>query len=332
MFKSLLTQLRGALSFLIYLVNTIFWVPQICLAAIVKFLIPLKPFRKLCDRFLNRWANNWIWINNLTTRTFCNIRWHVFGLESLKPDDWYMVVANHQSWVDILVLQKIFYRKIPFLKFFLKKELFWVPIIGLAWWALDFPFMKRYSSQFIKKNPHLKGRDLEVTRKACEKFKTIPVSVMNFAEGTRFTGKKHAKQDSPYVNLLKPKAGGMAFALNAMGGYLSHIVDVTIAYPGGAKTFWDYLCGNVTDIRVQVRTLPVTPEMLGNYFEDEQFRQAFQNWVNNLWTQKDQCITELLAAPQPSAETVSSVLPRFHAPFPVTEGNIFQEDSPNAGA
>ncbi len=65
------------------------------------------------------------------------------GVDSLHQRGWYLVSSNHQSWVDILVLQRIFHGRIPFLKFFLKQELIWVPVIGLAWWALDFPFMKR---------------------------------------------------------------------------------------------------------------------------------------------------------------------------------------------
>ncbi|MDM8517092.1 acyltransferase [Desulfobacterales bacterium HSG16] len=303
--------LRGALCFTLYLVNTLFWAIPICFTALLKRLIPIKYFHKFFDIILNGCANNWILANNMNQRLFCKIRWHVFGMDSLKNNGWYLVVSNHQTWVDILVLQNIFYHKIPFLKFFLKKELFKVPVIGQAWWALDFPFMERYSRDFLEKNPHLKGRDLEITKKACEKFKTIPVSVMNFVEGTRFTRKKHEKQQSSFKNLLKPRAGGIAFALNAMGDYLQSFVDVTIAYPQGAKSFWDFLCGRVTEIRVYVKAIPVTPEMLGNYFEDDVFRIAFQKWVNNLWLAKDKCIDELLAAPVPDPALITAKVPCF---------------------
>lgn len=194
--------------------------------------------------------------------------------------------------------------------------MFWVPVLGLAWWALDFPFMKRYSRDFIKKYPHLKGRDLDVTKKACEKFKTIPVSIINFAEGTRFTKTKHKKQDSPYKNLLKPKAGGLAFVLGAMGEYLDSFLDVTIAYPEGAKSFWDFLCGNIKDIRVQVKSLTIKPEMLGDYFEDKQFRNDFQTWVNKLWEQKDRCIDVMLSDTQSDIDTSRSALSICSEPLP----------------
>jgi 1-acyl-sn-glycerol-3-phosphate acyltransferase len=211
-----------------------------------------------------------------------------------------MVVANHQSWVDILVLQRIFHRKIPFLKFFLKKELLWFPILGQAWWALDFPFMRRHTPGFLKRHPHLRGKDLEITRKACEKFKTIPVSVMNFVEGTRFSEEKHGRLKSPYTHLLRPKAGGLAYTLSAMGRQMDRILDVTIAYPDGVKSFWRFLCGEVKEIKVRVKALEITPELQGDYFNDREYRIRFQGWLNALWTEKDHCIEGLLSASLPA--------------------------------
>lgn len=278
---------RGSVALLLYCLNTLVLTPPLILLSLTKFLIPLTFWRKICDRTLNGIAGLWISINNWNIQVTNSIRWDVAGLDSLEKNQWYMVVANHQSWVDILVLQKIFHRKIPFLKFFLKKELIWVPFLGLAWWALDFPFMKRYSSEFLKKNPHLKGKDLEITRKACEKFKHIPVSVMNFAEGTRFTPEKHHRQQSPYRYLLKPKAGGIAFVMAAMGDQMNRILNVTIAYPNGAKSFWDFLCGKVREIKIIVDSKPIDEELIGDYFNDDNFRVQFQSHLNRLWEEKD---------------------------------------------
>jgi len=285
---------RGVLSLLLYVINTIFWTTPLFFISFLKFVIPIHGWRKFCNILLTGIANNWIAVNNFNQWCTSNIRWDVEGLDDLKRTEWYMVLSNHQSWVDILVLQRIFYHKIPFLKFFIKKELIWVPILGLAWWALDFPFMKRYSQAFLKKYPHLKGKDLETTRKACEKFKTIPVSVMNFVEGTRFSPEKHRRQGSPHVNLLKPKAGGTAFVFQAMGEQLHRIVDVTIAYPGGAKTFWQFVCGKVDEIKVRVRSYPLGSELLGDYFNDAEFRERFQLWLNSVWEEKDCQIERLL--------------------------------------
>ena len=292
-------QLKGALSFAGFVVNTIFWVIPIFMIAALKFIVPLKIWRGVCDSMLNRLASNWIAVNNLNLRLVSGTRWDVRGIEGLKNDEWYLVIANHQSWVDILILQKIFHRRIPFLKFFLKKELIWVPVMGLAWWALDFPFMKRYSRSFLEKNPHLKGKDIEITRKACKKFETIPVSIMNFMEGTRFTVGKHKKQESPYRHLLRPKSGGIAFVLSAMGDQLNSIVDVTIAYPRGVGTFWDLICGRIRNISVRVKLIPIEAEIRGDYFNDREFRQRFQDWINARWADKDGQVESMLNQPLP---------------------------------
>ena len=218
-------------------------------------------------------------------------RWDIDGTSGLKRRGWYLVSANHQSWTDILVLQKVFAGRIPFLKFFLKAELIWVPVIGLAWWALDFPFLKRG-----KKG----GRsDLETTRRSCEKFKLIPTSVINFVEGTRYTRDKHAKQRSPYRHLLKPKAGGMAVALATMGDDFDALLDVTIAYPGGTPTFWDLLCGRMQSVIVRVQSRRIPVELVStDVISDPARREALQAWLGQMWQEKDQLLDNLL---QPSA-------------------------------
>jgi 1-acyl-sn-glycerol-3-phosphate acyltransferase len=295
MIRKILEGLRGGFSVLLYLLNTIIICTPLLIVALIKLLLPFKPIQNGCRRILTAIATGWIAVNNLNQKLFNGIRWDVEGVENLDPKGWYLVVANHQTWVDILVLQNVFHRKIPFLKFFLKKELFWFPLLGQAWWALDFPFMKRYSRQFLKKHPHLIGKDLEITRRACEKFKTIPVSVMNFVEGTRFTREKHTRQRSPYTHLLRTRAGGMAFVLAAMGDKLQQVVDVTIAYPQGAVSFWDFACGRVKEIKVRVKTLPVDNQIVGDYLQDVAFKRNFQNWLNGLWREKDQDLNRLLA-------------------------------------
>ena len=284
--------LRGILALLVYVFNTLFWFVPIILGAVLK-LIPIKVWRVWLSRFLDMCATAWISVNYLIQRAFTRTKVVVHGLEQLSKKDWYLVIANHQSWVDILVLQRIFNRKIPFLKFFLKKELIYVPVMGLAWWALDFPFMQRYKKAFLEKNPHLKGKDLETTRKACEKFRHMPVSVMNFVEGTRFTRNKHARQQSQFTHLLKPKAGGIAFVLSSMGEQLHKLLDVTIAYPHGIPKFWDFICGKVKQVNVDVRVLPIDKNLLGNYFEDALQRERFQLWLNQLWLEKDNKLKSL---------------------------------------
>ena len=297
MLKNLCHHLLGVVSVTIYFINTVIWATPIILLSVCK-LIPVRLWQTFITYLLDSCATAWIGVNNLNQRLLSNTTWHVNGLGQLTPHDWYLIIANHQSWVDILVLQRVFNRRIPFLKFFLKKELIWVPILGLAWWALDFPFMRRYTKAFLAKNPHMKGKDMETTRRACEKFQYKPVSIMNFVEGTRFTKAKHDAQHSPFTHLLKPRAGGVAFVLSAMGDQLHKLIDVTIDYPNGVPSFWDFVSGKVKDIRVEVMVTPIKDIMDGGFFSDTYFsdpeqRERFQQWLNSRWTEKDQLLTTL---------------------------------------
>ena len=283
--------INGCLSALGYFINTVFWVIPIIILSLLK-VIPIKPWQKFISFPLDGCATTWISINNINQNIFSRTRFNTKGLEGLTTKEWYLVISNHQSWVDILVLQRVFNRKIPFLKFFLKKELIWVPFIGIAWWALDFPFMRRYSKAFLTKNPHLKGKDLETTKKACEKFQHKPVSVMNFIEGTRFTEQKRQQSGDIYSKLLPPKAGGIAFVLSAMGERLTRLVDVTIHYPEGTPSYWDFVSGKVSNIDVSIKTVLIDDLFTkgifsASFFDDPEQKKIFQEWLNQMWQNKN---------------------------------------------
>lgn len=288
--------LRGALIVLIIILNTIVCFPFLMSVALLKFIIPIPALSAICTKLAIQIATFWIGVNSSLFTIFLKIDWHINGLEGLSKDEWYLVNCNHQSWADIPVVQKVFNRKIPMLKFFLKQELIWVPLLGLCWWALDFPFMKRSTPEQIKKNPSLAGKDLEVTRQACEKFKYTPVSVFNFMEGTRLNPSKHTKQGSPFEHLLKPKAGGAAFVLGSMGDVMHTMLDVTVLYPNSPTNFWDMLCGKVSTVVVDVQKVEIPQEFLGkDYTSDPEFKAEFQTWVNELWVKKDKHIAKLKA-------------------------------------
>jgi 1-acyl-sn-glycerol-3-phosphate acyltransferase len=294
---SLFQKIKGCIAFICYLVNTIFWVAPILAFSLVK-LLPIAQINRFCSHVLDHCATNWISVNTVIEAYFHPVNIRLSGDTHFSEKQWYMVIANHQSWVDILILQRVFNRKIPFLKFFLKQELIYVPLLGLAWWALDFPFMRRYTTAQLKKNPKLRGKDIEITRKACEKFKSKPVSVMNFVEGTRFNSTKHAKQESPFQHLLKPKAGGMAFALSAMGDHIHTLVNVTIYYPNKVPSYWQYICGELDEVRVHVEISPIPKQLKGDYMRDREFKIGFQEKLNQIWQDKDRVITQLATTSQ----------------------------------
>lgn len=288
--------LRLALIFLSIAVNTLVHVPPLLVVGVFKALLPFDRVRRACNPMLTGLAESWIAFNGWLWDRFTHTGLHLQSDAALHVDGHYLVLANHQSWVDILVLQKVFNRRIPLLRFFLKRQLVWVPMLGLAWWALDFPFMGRYTKKQIARDPALARRDIDATRRACEKFRAIPVSIMNFVEGTRFTPAKHGSQGSPYRHLLKPKSGGVAFVLDAMGDGLQAMLDVTIAYPGGRPSLLDLLADRIPEVRVQVRQRLIPEAMVrGDYQNDRAFRVQFQQWMNGLWHDKDAEIARMLA-------------------------------------
>lgn len=290
-----MASLRTALIFLLIAASTVVHVVPLLAVALVKAALPVARLRRASNAALTGIAESWIGGNSWMVGHLLCTRVQVQEDAALQRDGHYLVLANHQSWVDIVILQKVFNRRIPLMRFFLKRQLFWVPLLGLAWWALDFPFMGRHTPKQIARRPELARRDIETTRRACEKFREIPVAIMNFVEGTRFTPDKHARQSAPYRHLLKPKSGGVAFVLDAMGTGLHAILDVTIAYPAGRPSMMDLVADRIPEVRVHVRQRPIPAELLhGDYQNDRPFRVRFQQWMNGLWQEKDADLARLL--------------------------------------
>jgi 1-acyl-sn-glycerol-3-phosphate acyltransferase len=288
--------LTGILTTTLLLLNTVVLICPLLVFALLKLVLPGR------GRDYASWAVMWVaetWseIDKAIFALCIPTQWDIRGVENLRKDTSYLAVSNHQTWVDIPALIESLNRRTPFFKFFLKKELIWVPLLGLAWWGLDYPFMKRYSKAFLEKHPELKGKDLEITKAACELFKRQPVTVVNYLEGTRFTEAKRQEQQSPYRYLLKPKAGGVAFVLAALGEQLDALLDVTIVYPGNqAPGFWALLNGSISRVIIDIQVRELDPALwAGDYENDPEFRQTVQAWVNQLWSAKDQRIEQLKA-------------------------------------
>lgn len=281
---------KGVAASAALVLNIFVMFPLLIAVALLKLVVPIAPVRKVTDRIMNGIAEIWISNNNAWIRMVQPNRWQVSGdVATLRRQGWYLVSSNHQSWVDILVLQRVFNRRIPLLKFFLKRQLLYVPLMGLAWWALDFPFMRRGGGSNAAK-------DLATARKACEKFRIIPTSVISFVEGTRFTPAKRDVQKSPYQGLLKPKVGGLAMALATLGNRFDAMLDITIIYPGGVPTFIDLLCGRVKDVVVRVDQVQIPAEFqVAEELRPADYRARLQAWVNELWAKKDQDLLAMKA-------------------------------------
>ena len=283
------------LHFVLQALNLALWAVLIISMGLIKFVLPFKFVANLLNPVMNQFSLCFGVVSVALIKLTNKIEWDYHIKGELSTKNWYLMMPNHLSWLDIILLFDFAKGKIPAPKFFLKKELIWVPFVGLGAWALDMPFMQRYSRAFLEKYPHLKGKDIETTRKSCEKFQTHPVTVINFVEGNRYTEEKHQLRNSPYSHLLPPKAGGIAFTLAAMGELFTNILNVTILYPNNSETpMMDMLSGRLNKVVLHVDVLPVDEDVIGDYFTDDKFRARFQGWLNGLWESKDKYLGQLI--------------------------------------
>ena len=253
-----------------------------------------KPaIQKRMDYIIIWWTTANRWMIQRLNLVSPEIHWE--GREHLSPAQWYLVVCNHQTWADILLLQTYLLDDIPPLKFFTKSQLIWLPFVGQAMYALGFPFVKRVSREQIKKNPSLRSADKDNVMKTCEGLMNHPSAILNFAEGTRRTEEKHRLQDYAFKHLLKPKAGGINYTLDGMSSHLNGLVDVTIIYPDGAPRFWDFLQGKSGRVIFDARYRPL-PEFSAEQAGETQHKAEVAQWVQRLWEEKDALISRHLAS------------------------------------
>ncbi len=287
--------LQGAIVILIITVNTVILTAVISILAIFKLLAPPGKARNAMTHWLSSLGELWISVNKAMVWFYRGMQWEVHLPEGISHDGRYLVFCNHQSGVDILALQHCLNRRAPFGRYLLKQELIWVPVLGIAWWALDMAFLRRYSKQELIRNPSLRGKDLENAARACEKLKHIPVSMMTFPEGTRFTKAKHQAQNSPYHHLLRPRYGGIGQVLYSFDDALDSLIDATIIYPDGVPTVWQYVSGQVKKIIVHIELRPIDADLRGQDFRDDPVaKNRLIKWLGGIWEEKDRLMNDTL--------------------------------------
>ncbi len=291
----LLAAITLPLSIALTILVTIICSVPIIVAGLIKLLVPIPAVWRSISVFCNFMM--YCWCEGLALLLHLNpwLKWDVQGLEGLNKKNWYLLISNHHSWADIVVLCVLFRKHIPMNKYFLKQQLAWVPFIGLACWALDMPFMRRYSRSYLIRHPERRGKDVETTRRSCEKFRAHPTTIVNFVEGSRFTEEKKRETRSPYHNLLPPKAAGIAMALNVLGSQFDKLLNVTLCYPDNhTRPFYDMLSGRLTRIVVRINLVPIGEELHGDYVNDKNFKRGFQRWLNGLWEERDRQLTDIM--------------------------------------
>lgn len=284
-------QLIMAFNAALVVFNTVICSLLICLVGLIKLILPTALLKSKATAAANKVMWVWATFNAVILELSNDVEWDIDDIGDLDRNGWYLMMSNHLSWTDIVVLCCVFKDRIPMPKFFLKQQLLFVPFMGMACWALDMPFMRRYSREYLLRHPEKRGQDLATTRRSCAKFEHSPTTVVNYVEGTRFTPDKSRAE---YQYVLPPKAGGMAYTLAAMGERFDKIIDVTLAYPNNPdKPFKEMLMGRMSKIVVRVDVLPVDEQVMGDYFNDKPFKREFQRWLAARWEKKDQQLQDI---------------------------------------
>ena len=287
--------LQGSVVLLLVSISTVVLTTVIFLLSVFKLIAPKGRARNAMTRWLSSLGELWVSVNKSLIWCYRDLEWDVQMPEGISHKGRYLVFSNHQSGVDILALQHCLNRRAPFGRYLLKHQLIWVPVLGVAWWALDMAFLRRYSKQELLRNPSLRGKDLENAARACEKLKHIPVSMMTFPEGTRFTEAKRDHQKSPFTHLLRPRYGGVGQVLYSFDDALDGLIDVTIIYPDGRPSVWQFVSGQVRKISVRIQLRAIAENIRGRNFRDDNEAKAhLKDWLNDIWRQKDECLSEAL--------------------------------------
>jgi 1-acyl-sn-glycerol-3-phosphate acyltransferase len=279
----------GSLRFFLLAVATILGGTLIALAAPLKWISATEGVAfRTASRIAGVWAG--------FTRTLMKTTRTQFDIQhpEIDPKGTYLVIANHRSWIDIMVVMMTLGPNTTLPRFFMKWELIYVPVIGLCAWILDFPIMRRYSAEYLKDHPELKNRDFDYAQKVLRRHPDESCVVVNYAEGTRFSEAKRTQNRSPYQHLLKPKVGGPQLALDCLRDRLDGIIDLTIAYPGGNLSVWNLMRNKVPHVIVETQMISL-PEHLQKRPETLPELKAFRGWMNDLWQAKERRLDALLS-------------------------------------
>ena len=282
----------GILTFFAILTILSLWLVPLTIINIPR-IIPNKNLKIYLGSISNKMGS--ATVANITSalRILHKLEWDFQIPQDVNTETWYVAMSNHQSWADIFILLAAGHKKIPLIKFFMKKELQWIPIIYLVHKTIDMPFLNRHSRAQILANPELKRVDYENAKKAAKRFSRNPSSAFSFAEGTRFTSEKHSEQESPYYNLLKPKVGALAIALSGMP-QVNTLIDFTVVYATQKRSTWDFLCGDLSKAKVVAKTYALPKNLKNRSFEEEDdYRKSFQAFVDEIWLEKQQTIKGL---------------------------------------
>ena len=283
----------GFFTFILIVVELIIGFGTLTIVNIPIAIFPFKSLKIKLSKISNTIGEYTVYGLKIIMKIMHRDAMQVFDNNEFDKNQWYMAVSNHQSWADIFILLVAAHKRIPLLKFFMKKELAWIPFVFLANKTLNMPFVNRHSKKQLEKNPNLRFKDYENTLMACKRFQRSPSTIFSYAEGTRNNSTKHQAQNSPYKNLLIPRVGGIATALSAMPN-IDVLVDYSVVYKSNKRGAWAFLKGDMRDVKVSVKKYNIPEDLKNkNYSTDEEYRKNFKIWIEGIWEEKDKEIERL---------------------------------------
>lgn len=243
----------------------------------------ILPFSKAAFRRFNRWCANTWWGWCVIGAERINGTEIVITGEDVPARENALVIANHQQMPDIPVIMKLAKTKdrLGDLKFFVKKQLKWVPGMGWGMQFLDCLFIDR---DWASDREHI-GRTF-----ARLVDNRVPVWLVSFVEGTRATeGKLASSREfarsrglSEMQHVQVPRTKGFAASVEGLRHHAAAVYDLTIGYEHGVPNLWQFIRGLVGRIHLHVRRFP-----LGDLPWDE---EGLREWLLARFMEKDRLL------------------------------------------
>ena len=286
--------IKGILPLAYITINLTIWILPLLLLAVIKLIVPLQPIKQAVYRLMIGFYFVAVKIDLVLFQWILNIRFEVDSLDDLQADKNYLIVSNHRSWADILVYQTILIDQTPIIKFIVKKELIFLPLVGLICWAYEYPLVHRNSiKDGSTRNNNLKT-DQKILKDKLLDIGRNPTAIINFAEGSRYSQERGDRYSSPHANLLKSRTGGLFFILKTFGQQFDYLLDFTILYDCTEPIFFKFLSGKCRRVKVRVNKFPMSD--LLQSLSDSSNTLSFEKvdeWLKILWSGKDKIIDRM---------------------------------------
>jgi len=254
-----------AIGFLIWIFSSLLFMGAGCLlCALIFTLFPSERTHQMMWVFYVKWVQmlSW-WVRKLIPNISEKHN------DTFPKNEPFIIVANHYSWIDIIVLYATVYTKtMPFV-FVMKRDLIKLPFIGVICWGLGHPLI--YRGRARRKN-------LMILQDAARRALIYRYGIMIFPEGTRYT--KSLGKPKGYKHLLTPRTIGFEKVLDSMGGKIK-VIDVTLQYATSSHAVWDFLRGKLGHVSVC------------SDCETVHYEQA-EKWLLARWSIKDQQLQKAL--------------------------------------